>query len=1095
MAGLAALWLPLTATAEADLVVSFGSAGSIERAVSAGDREVLTLDLGLGGPIRIDAEQLGADVALELVGRGIDGGFRVDSPSGRRGSESLTFHALKDERYRLAVEVSSVAGTQGRYRLSVSALPTGPGLATQRRLAAERAMTLAWRRFSTGKPEERRRALDDLGQALRGWRALGRSEDEVRTLSGMAYLERTLGRLEEARGTYEVTCRGFEDLEDDYQLARCLNDLGYVTFSLGDGAKAVEYYRRAEGLWGRLPDSTNSRAQTLNNLGLAHHSRGALDGALEKYREALAGFRATGDRTREGVALGNIAGVLDLMGEPDDAVRFLRAAMALYEQTGDVGGKARALNNMASIQRRSGDFQGALDRYGAALDLLTREDDLRGMARALNNLGLVFENLGRLDVALEHLERSLDLRRRVEDRRGEAVTLHNLGRLTAEIRPAEGLRLLEGALVLRREVGDLRGEAITLRYLGRAQGTLGQSVDGILNLRRAVEILETTESPFSLASSLWDLGRIRLAAGDPGSAAVDLRRALDLLDGGAARLGEARVRLDLAAALRALGQTEEALVEAAAALDLLEQLRANIGSIGFRTSFRAAHQPAYELQVELLMGLAGGNPRSPLVVDAFELSERSRTRGLLDLLAGGGSAVGRRGDTAQLRRRGELLRRLRAKSYQQERALDRGEAERGRLISQEIVRLLTELESFEGELRSKDPRAADLAHPRALGEEQIRSLLDPETTLLQYFLGEERSFLWAVTGRDVRGFALPPRVEIESKARRVLRSWSSLGSESAEAQWRAAEELSRLILGPVADRLTPRLVVAADGALHLVPFAALPAPGGGGRRLIDDFELVHIPSASVLSQLRDAEASAPGEADPRLAIFADPVFSALDPRLPAATRAKGARLESQRTSWSRLPWTQKEAEAVLRHLPPGQATAALGLEARRERVLGGELAGYRFLHFATHGRIDGERPELSGLALTGVDGAGRTLEGFLPLHDISRLELAADLVVLSGCETALGKEVRGEGMVGLTRGFFHAGARRLMASLWRVEDRATAELMDRFYRHLLQNGEPPSAALRRTQLEMRNDPRWRDPYHWAAFVVAGDWRARRPHFK
>ncbi|HEY9422869.1 MAG TPA: CHAT domain-containing protein, partial [Thermoanaerobaculia bacterium] len=151
------------------------------------------------------------------------------------------------------------------------------------------------------------------------------------------------------------------------------------------------------------------------------------------------------------------------------------------------------------------------------------------------------------------------------------------------------------------------------------------------------------------------------------------------------------------------------------------------------------------------------------------------------------------------------------------------------------------------------------------------------------------------------------------------------------------------------------------------------------------------------------------------------------------------------------------------------------------------LGGFRIVHFATHGVIDAERPALSGLALSMVDEKGNSREGFLHLHDIYNLRLDADLVVLSGCRTALGREVRGEGLIGLARGFQYAGARRVLASLWRVEDRATAALMERFYRALWIEKLAPAAALRTAQLHVRQQRRWRDPYFWAGFVLAGDW--------
>ena len=194
------------------------------------------------------------------------------------------------------------------------------------------------------------------------------------------------------------------------------------------------------------------------------------------------------------------------------------------------------------------------------------------------------------------------------------------------------------------------------------------------------------------------------------------------------------------------------------------------------------------------------------------------------------------------------------------------------------------------------------------------------------------------------------------------------------------------------------------------------------------------------------------------------------------------------SGFERLPSSRKEAESIARLAPAGQVWTALNLEANREAVLSGDLRSYRVVHFATHAVADTGAPELSGLVLSLVDAAGKPREGFLNLTDVYELDLDADLVVLSGCQTALGKEVRGEGIMGLTRGFLYAGVPRVVASLWKVQDRTTAELMDRFYRALWQGHLPAAAALREAQRSLRRDPRYRDPHSWAGFVLQGDWR-------
>jgi CHAT domain-containing protein len=310
-----------------------------------------------------------------------------------------------------------------------------------------------------------------------------------------------------------------------------------------------------------------------------------------------------------------------------------------------------------------------------------------------------------------------------------------------------------------------------------------------------------------------------------------------------------------------------------------------------------------------------------------------------------------------------------------------------------------------------------------------------------------------------------------------------------------------VLLGPLARELkTKRLLVVPDGALQYIPFQVLINPETGAR-LIDRHEIVNEPSASslalVLSEIRNRQ-----PATNLVAVFADPVFEITDPRIkrnatdtldqPAdmlivrrALRDVGITADGMQIP--RLFASGREANEIMALAPGSTSLKAVGFAANRDRVFSPELARFRIVHIATHGIVNSERPEKSGILLSLFDQQGRSQNGFLGLHDIYSLKLPADLVVLSACSTALGKDVKGEGLVGLTRGFMYAGAAGVVASLWKVDDEATAELMKHFYAALLQKGLPPAAALRDAQLELAKQPRWASPYYWAGFVIQGQY--------
>jgi len=466
----------------------------------------------------------------------------------------------------------------------------------------------------------------------------------------------------------------------------------------------------------------------------------------------------------------------------------------------------------------------------------------------------------------------------------------------------------------------------------------------------------------------------------------------------------------------------------------------------------------------------------------------------------------------------------------------------------EISRLVAERQDVAGQIRTRSPAYAALVQPSSLKFQEIQHLLDSDTILLEYSLGDERSFLWIVTANSITAYELPKRSIIEPLAVQV----HHLLSRTAEAgrgnspkeptDWsqidvqyiRAATKLGKMILGPAAPALgRKRLAIVSDGALHFISFAALILPSGSspnvhpstksldainyGEPLMISHEIVNLPSASVLEELRKEEHDRVSP-QKEVAVLADAVFDDQDDRIvnrqmgrykgraipgaKALVRATRSQMKDGRLKRSlndlglgengtyRLPRlfsTRKEATAIAKFVPRGKALLALDFDASRFTATSAELAQYRIVHFATHGLLNNEHPDLSGLVFSMVDRDGRPQNGFLQLEDIYNMSLPVDLVVLSACQTGVGRELAGEGIVGLTRGFMYAGAPRVIASLWNVDDEATAELMTRFYRDLEVEKLKPAAALRAAQEQMWRSAQWHSPYYWASFQMQGEW--------
>jgi CHAT domain-containing protein len=319
-----------------------------------------------------------------------------------------------------------------------------------------------------------------------------------------------------------------------------------------------------------------------------------------------------------------------------------------------------------------------------------------------------------------------------------------------------------------------------------------------------------------------------------------------------------------------------------------------------------------------------------------------------------------------------------------------------------------------------------------------------------------------------------------------------------------------MLLGPVADQLgNRRLVVVTEGALQHIPLEALAVPvaqtagqnglgASASRFLIEEHEVVALPSVSTLIAIRTAR-NRTGSPSKLLAVIADPVFSGSDDRVQrepvsrgiaqAATR-ENSEIRTRDGALARLTYASEEADSISAAAPRGTTLVAKGFDANRDLAMSSEVGQYQILHFATHGFIDSDHPELSSIVLSTVDRNGNETNGLMPLYDIYSLDLSAELTVLSACQTALGKDIKGEGLIGLTHSFMSAGSNTVVATLWKVDDRATAVLMADFYESMLQKGMSPAAALRSAKLKMMRDKQWSAPYYWAGFVLQGEYANR-----
>ncbi|HEV7681495.1 MAG TPA: CHAT domain-containing protein [Pyrinomonadaceae bacterium] len=967
----------------------------------------------------------------------------------------------------------------------------------------------AWRRLRPQRAIDALRSAADIHFILGGYsealnlnrRALRESEDigarltEVESLSALGRIHSFLGENETARRYLaKVLARSNQSdwgnalIQEKLAAAQAQNCLGEIYYTEGNSIKAQDYFRRALELWTEV-GYRRGQAQAKLNLGYTFSSSGDQQQALLFFEQAMQVYRAIDDRRGASLSLTAIGSLHSLKGNEQASLESHMQARDAFRTIGDRRSEGVTLNALGQTYEDLGDQQTALDNYVRAKQVFEKTGSVAVVSEY--KIAKVYRSLGEIGKALSHYEQCIRLSRAARTRRIEAYALKDM----AEIYHSQGkkqqtLRQYQQILTLYRNLGDFRGRAITLSSIGDLLSSYGEKRTALVSYTRALRLIKLAGDRDREISILYELGRLARDAG---------------------RLEDARSQIEQA-------------------IKLIETVRVAVASPDLRSSYFASVHQNYELYIEILMQLDRQRPGSGYAALALQASESARARGLIEVLLEARADLGQGIGAKLLEEQHELQEALAAKERSQmQLASSLQTQEEAAQLASEISELTARDQILEAQIRQQDPRYAAIAQPKPLALEQIQAELGDEDMLLEYALGDEKSYLWAVTKDSLKSYELPSRAIIGGLTREVydlLTTREHVGQEpnyetqvtrSDATYTEKALALSRMLLAPVAPELWKRrLLIIPDGVLQYLPFEALPDPNAdlsetvAGDRLagneppflISNHEVVNLPSISVLAAGRRH----PAKVDFRekmVTIVADPVFERDDPRV---RNRKGQQPEAEAGDLvgalrdfegfgngkdiPRLRYTLDEANAILKLVASNQGHAAIGFDADRASVLNSQIEHYQIVHFATHSLINDSQPQLSGILLSMVDRRGVPQNGFLQLRDIYNLNLSAKLVVLSACSTGLGKDVKGEGLIGLTRGFMHAGAKSVVASLWKVDDRATAELMTRFYTAMFRDNLPPAAALRVAKESLRREKRWHAPYYWAAFVLQGEYRDR-----
>ena len=851
-----------------------------------------------------------------------------------------------------------------------------------------------------------------------------------------------------------------------------LTDLAEVTYEKGNFVKSSKHLENALKLFQNDP---KGEAKVHLLTGYISGGIGDTEKAVAKLSRALDLYRQANDRSGEGLALTGLGLAHSFKRDEATGIKLHRDAIKIFHAIGDRHSEAVALNALGQAYENLGDHQLALNNYEQALRIFQDDGALDGVSVSTYMIARIYHLQEHFDQAVAYYERCLKLSRAAGKARTEVNALNEIAKIYA-LRGRYDLAAKQYQVVEKfyERNGDQRNRALALNTYGDSLFQQKQIPRALDAYSRALPLSEKIGDKGILITTLYNIARANLAADDPEAALPVIKRSVKII----------------------------------------EDLRANVASPEFRISYFSGVRQHYELCIEILRRLDRLHPGQGFAAEAFLVSEKSRARLLLDLVSESRASIREGAAKPLLDRERELQGLIRTQArYRMELSSTGRDATELAEVENQLAQLRAQYQDVEAQLRQHNPHLASLEQFAPLTLEQIQNELRDDTMLLEFSLGVEHSYLWAITSNSIRMYDLPARKIIEDDAlelRELITARQGIerpGTNDYRAKIETSENLyfekastlSRILFGQLADQLgNKRLLVVPEGALQYVPFEALPAPGGTQTKLLlETNEIIIEPSFSALIAIRNSIVRHASSRAKLVAVIADPVLSGNDERVHsdpltamAATSPETPEAVTRAGGLTRLAHAAEEADAISAVAPWGSTMVAKGFDASRETAMSSNISEYQIVHFATHGFLDSEHPELSGIVLTMVDPTGVRTNGLMPLHDIYSLDLSAELTVLSACQTALGKDFKGEGLVGLAHAFMSAGSKSVVASLWKVDDRATAVLMAHFYEAMLQQGMSPAAALRSAKLKMMQDKQWNAPYYWAGFVLQGEYTNR-----
>ncbi|MGI8640522.1 MAG: CHAT domain-containing protein [Pyrinomonadaceae bacterium] len=870
-----------------------------------------------------------------------------------------------------------------------------------------------------------------------------------------------------------------------------------------------------------MSNDAKSQAMAYFSAAEFYYTQNEFKKSKDYYQKSLDLWKKIGDIYQQANVLLYYGYVFMVLGEPTQGLIKAKEAENIFKEIKDQRGITLSQIAIGHLLSAMDKKQSALEYYSEANRNFPDNLDVIEKAALFNGIGLIYEDFGEFAISLAFREKALTLFQKEKYLYGQLSTMHsliNLNYLLQNQKKAE--YYFEEAKKLSAQLKDNYFLAIVYRQVGDFYFEHFSDAAAFDYYQKSLNVSQLTGYKANNALVLDKMGTIYQRKRQFDIARTNYNSSLEISRKIINKFNEAHTLFNLAELDKLENKYESSLKQIKQSIEITESLSSDVLNAKLKRTYFSSVFDRYELYINLLMKMHRQFPEKGFDIQALQASEKSRARSMLETLRLSEANFTKDANPETVKREKEIRNLLNAKADKLIDALssNAGKAEIDKL-SGDINELENELEQIKADLKQNSPLYSAIKNPSAFDVNDFQTnVLDDKTLLLEFSLGAGESYLWLIGKNEVNHFTLPSREILESRIQKLLdllksrevspneepENYQKRLADAENEYGREARLLSDELFGQIADKLGgKRLIIVPDGKLSYFPISALPLPNTDDNEpILQTNEIVYESSAATLQIL--GKTPHPEKLSPKeLLVFADPIFSLQDNRLSAENKNPtdqnnsaaflGSNLRSFQitdltTSLPRLFATQEEADSIAKIVGASKATIVSGFSANRQRVFEKDVSDYKIIHFATHGLMNDEHPELSGIVLSLFDENGGAQKGFIRLQDIYSLNLSADLVVLSACQSGIGKEVKGEGLMSLTGGFMQSGAKSVLSSLWKVDDYATAELMKNFYRELSTKNLTPAEALRNAQIKMRQNPQFKSPFYWAAFTVQGEFR-------